>query len=239
MYRNQKSKKKETCHSYCVIPLPPRLPRNFRWCGRYVVPDLNITTPFTWNGNNGDTQMIAGNIDYPIWFTNFIIRNCIYTYTFKWPGLNPENFTCEPLPFSFSIDDLNALFARSHFVGPEILEDNGRYIKVNHFRLSIVLQLSNPGPGAYPRLPITSADIYVDRDDSTRIVKILHFGLQNLYDPNLDEWIIIDHHEDCPGEIIIPPMCQSCPNTSPQGGISSSDTLLTSIQSLLQSIHLI
>jgi hypothetical protein len=196
--------------------LPPRLPRNFHWSGRYVVPDLNITVPFVWNGRNGDTQMIAGDINYPIWFTNFIIKNCIYTYTFKWPGLThqflPGCSKCEPLPFSLYIDDLNTLLASSSFVCPEILEVDHKCIKVNHFRLSIVLQLLNPGPGAYPRLPITSADIYVERTDSTRFVKILHFGLQNLYDPNLDEWIILDNLEDCPGDICIPNICKPCPN---------------------------
>lgn len=178
----------QPCKSIYLRPPPPRLPRNFRWSGCYVVPDLNMNVPFTWHGNNGNIQMIAGNINYPIWFTNFIINNCLYTYTYKWPGLTPQFLpgceNCKPLPFPFSIDDLNTLFATSSYVGPEILESEGfcsgcapgriskleqgnKFLYVNHFRLSVVLQLQNPGSGAYLRLPITSADIYVDRNDST------------------------------------------------------------------------
>jgi hypothetical protein len=62
-------------------PPPPQLPRRFRWTGRYVVPDLidprtgkrGITVPFVWWGENGNTQMIAGGPNDPIYFTNFII----------------------------------------------------------------------------------------------------------------------------------------------------------------------
>ncbi|MCE2983163.1 MAG: hypothetical protein LW832_06320 [Parachlamydia sp.] len=51
---------------------PPRLPKNFSWKGRYVVPDLNINVPFTWNGNEGNIQMVAGGQKHPIYFTNLI-----------------------------------------------------------------------------------------------------------------------------------------------------------------------
>ncbi len=215
LYYQYKMSSKKLCKDICTNPLPPRLPRNFTWSGRYIVPDLGMNVPFTWTGNHGNIQMIAGSIDYPIWFTNFILGNCLYTYTYKWPGLTFHP-NCEPLPFSFSIDDLNTLFASSVFVGPEILDD---CLRVNHFRLSIVLQLQNPGPGAYLRLPVASADIYTDRDDSTKIVRILHFGLHNLYDPNLDEWIYIDNFCSKPGDINIPPMCKSC--TTPSGNWQS------------------
>jgi hypothetical protein len=52
-----------------------------------------------------------------------------------------------------------------------------------------------------------SGDIYVDRDDPTVIWKLLHFGVQNLYDVNLDEWIVIDEVSDTPGEVSLPQEC--------------------------------
>ncbi|GAH99533.1 unnamed protein product, partial [marine sediment metagenome] len=95
----------------------PKLPKNFSWKGRYLVPDLidpktgkGIDVPFTWVGNNGDVQMIAGSMKHPIYFTNFIYKDYLYTYTYKWPGLQPpflpplEN--CDPL-FPFTRKDLN------------------------------------------------------------------------------------------------------------------------------------
>ena len=191
------------CDKY-IRPLPPRLRRNFSWYGQYYVPDLNLTIPFTWTANNGNIQMIAGSIDYPIWFTNLIYNGNLYTFTYKWPGLTGEQ-TCHEL-FPFTIDDLNTIFASSSYVGPEIIEQNGKCISVNHFRLSIVLP--RLPPGNHFRIPITSADIYVDKDDPTLIWKILHFGFQNLLDPNLDEWIIIDKFETNAGDVNLPPECQ-------------------------------
>jgi hypothetical protein len=70
-------------------------------------------------------------------------------------------------------------------------------------------------PGSYPRLPIASADIYVDRKDSSKFVKVLHFGLQNLYDPRLDEWIVIDKADnEHPGDIHLPFACWQTPPTA-------------------------
>ncbi len=203
------------CRKKTEHPDPPRLPRNFSWRGRYIVPDLKVNVPFIWNGNDGDIQMIAGSEKDPIFFTNLIYHNHLYTYTYKWPCLQPEFLPplerCCPL-LKFSLDDLNALFATSFFVGAEILEKKTRHcckrLHVNHFRLAIALP--HFPPGFYPRLPFLSADIYVNQKDSSKIVKILHFGLQNLYDPNLDEWIVINQFDDCPGEVTLPPPCEVC-----------------------------
>lgn len=74
----------EKCSQPCLLestiysrPPPPRLPRNFAWSGHYYVPDLNLNVPFTWNGNNGNIQMTAGSIDYPIWFTDHGGLSCL------------------------------------------------------------------------------------------------------------------------------------------------------------------
>lgn len=193
-------------------PPPPKLNYNFCWSGNYFVPDLNINLPFTWHAENGNMQMIAGNNQYPIWFTNLIYNGFLYTLTYKWPGLPPDQGCDKIIPFT--IDDLNTIFATSSFVGFEILEHNNTSIRVHHFRLSIVLPRLPPGKQF--RIPITSADIYVDYKDPTKIFKILHFGLQNLFDPNLDEWIIINNFRDVPGNIVFPCKCNS-PNPSGLG----------------------
>lgn len=201
-------------------PAPPQLPRNFSWKGRYIVADLidprtgtlGIDVPFTWEGVDGDVQMIAGGENYPIYFTNFIYQNHLYTYTYKWPGLQPEFLPplepCEPL-LEFSLEDLNAILATASYVGPLILEKTThlkRCQRVNHFRVPIVTPPPQP-PGFYFRLPLILGDFFVDSTDSSKFWQVLHFGIQNLYDPNLDEWIFIQKFKDCPGKIILPPAC--------------------------------
>ncbi|AYV80614.1 MAG: hypothetical protein Harvfovirus3_59 [Harvfovirus sp.] len=184
-------------------PPPPRLPRNFRWKGTYVVPDLNIRVSFTWTGSNNNIQMIAGSESEPIHFTNLIFDGYLYTLTYKWPGVT-EPPKCLRL-FPFTRQDLNQILATSVFVGEEIILNKSCCYNVNHFRFTIVLpQLP---PGNLLRFAISEADIYVDCDDSTKFRKVLHFGYQNLLDPQLDEWIIIDKIEDEPGFVMLPECC--------------------------------
>ena len=57
------------------------------------------------------------------------------------------------------------------------------------------------------RLPLMSGDIYVDRDDPSRFRQVLQFGLQNLYDPEQDEWIRIDEINDEAGVVELPAEC--------------------------------
>jgi hypothetical protein len=207
--------RKSNCRQNKENPPPPRLPRNFRWKGRYIVPDLidpatgkrGVEVPFTWEGKDGDIQMIAGGDDYPIYFTNFIYQKFLYTYTYKWPGLQdvflPPLESCAPL-FPFTLEDLNALLATASYVGPEVLL-HPRH-NVNHFRVPVVTPPPQP-PGFHFRLPLLLGDFYVDRKDSSKFWKVLHFGIQNLYTPDLDEWIVLDKLQHCPGEIILPPAC--------------------------------
>ena len=197
-------------------PCPPQLPANFRWSGRYIVPNLTdietgkwVDVSFTWEANNGNIQMIAGSESEAIYFTNFINNGYLYTYTYKWPNLQPEFLPplerCDPVR-ALTLEELNFFFTTAYFVGPEIIKSpDGQKQYVNHFRISIVQPMLPPG--FYPRLPIALGDIYVDRKDPYKIYKILHFGLENLYAPGLDEWIILDKFEDCPREIIIPAAC--------------------------------
>jgi hypothetical protein len=182
---------------------PPKLPENFHWKGTYVVPDLGIRVPLIWNGNKGNIQMIAGNESEPVFFTNLIFDGFLYTLTYKWPGVTDKP-TCLRL-FPFTLVDLNQLLSTSAFVGTEIIKDNGRHHDVNHFRFTVVFP---PLPsGNHFRIAISEADIYVDRDDSTKFRKVLHFGYQNLLDPQLDEWIIINKLKDKPGEVVLPKCC--------------------------------
>lgn len=93
-------------------------PRDFRGKGKWIVRDLGITVPFTWQGRDGDSQMTAGGPQYPIWFTNLIYRDTLYTLTYKWPGLNEH--PCSRIP-GFNLEALNQGFENARFVGPETL----------------------------------------------------------------------------------------------------------------------
>ena len=96
----------------------------------------------------------------------------------------------------------------SRFVGAEILE-RGEPLRVNHFRVGVARE---PPPEVIPaipgisilRIPLMSGDIYVDHEDPTKFWQVLQFGIQNLYDPELDEWIRIDTIEDDPGAVELP-----------------------------------
>ncbi len=188
-------------------PRPPQLPRNFRGKGEWIVRDLGITVPFRWEGKNGDSQMVAGGPKYPIWFTNLIYHDTLYTLTYKWPGLNVH--TCSKIP-GFSLETLNRLLAGSRFVGPEILQRN-RLRYVNHWRVGVVVpQLP---PGLWPRLPIALGDIYVDQHNRSTFWQLLQFGLQNLYDPQLDEWAQMRTFEHRPGRVVLPRQCLSATPT--------------------------
>jgi hypothetical protein len=46
-----------------------------------------VEVPFTWHGNDGNLQMIAGGESSPIHFTNLIYDGTLYTLTYKWPGV--------------------------------------------------------------------------------------------------------------------------------------------------------
>jgi hypothetical protein len=50
-------------------------------------------------------------------------------------------------------------------------------------------------------------DFYVDRKDPTKFWQVLHFGLQNLYDEQLDEWIVMDTFERGAGTVTLPEEC--------------------------------
>ena len=54
----------------------------------YIVPDLydgitgkkGITVPSTWNVNNGNVQMVAGDLTTEVYFTNLIYEKRLFTY---------------------------------------------------------------------------------------------------------------------------------------------------------------
>ncbi|WP_405752549.1 hypothetical protein OHA44_20755 [Streptomyces sp. NBC_00144] len=186
-----------------AAPQPPQLPRNFRGKGRWVVRDLGITVPFTWQGRNGESQMVAGGPQYPIWFTNLIYHNTLYTLTYKWPGLNEH--PCSKIP-GVNLDQLNQVFSTARFVGREILEQNPRRY-VNHWRVGAV-QPQRP-PGKFLRFPLALGDIYVDQRNRGTFWQVLQFGIQNLYDPELDEWLVMKTFEHKPGSVTLPRRCQT------------------------------
>lgn len=189
-------------------PVAPRVPEDFRWSGRYVVPDLDAEVPFTWEGSGGNFQMTAGGEGEIIHFTNILYEGTLYTLTYEWPGV-PRNPCSNVGPFS--LDELNRGLESARFVGAETLEDLEPR-SVNHFRAGIVWEpppdLIGPIPGVPQiRIPIMFGDIYVDRADPTKFWKVLQFGLQNLYDANLDEWIVVDEIDQSPGTVTLPDEC--------------------------------
>jgi hypothetical protein len=193
-------------------PPTPELPDDFTWTGRYLVPDLDLDVPFTWHGNGGDTQMIAGSDDDPIHFTNVISDGVLYTLTYKWPDI--ERRPCSPIG-PFTVADLNQGLERARFVGKETLEGKTPR-KVNHWRAGVVFEpppeVLPPIPGVGPlRIPVASGDIYVARNDPTKFWQVLQFGIQNLYDPELDEWIRITKMSTKPGKVELPEECATAP----------------------------
>jgi len=182
-------------------PRPPQLPRDFRGKGKWVVRDLGVTVPFSWQGRNGDSQMTAGGPQYPIWFTNLIYHGTLYTLTYKWPGLNEH--PCSKIP-GFDLDQLNQGFRTARFVGRETLQRNP-VRHVNHWRVGVVLP--KLPPGKFLRFPLALGDIYVDQHDRSTFWQVLQFGIQNLYDPELDEWLVMDTFQHKPGRVTLPRRC--------------------------------
>jgi len=103
------------------------------------------------------------------------------------------------------LDALNACLGASRYVGAEILKDR-RPRHVHHFRVSVVLGESEAKPNPV-RLPIMQGDFYVHWTDSSKFWKVLHYGLQNLLDPALDEWIVMQKFTDTAGEVTLPAEC--------------------------------
>ena len=184
-----------------LTPQPPRLPRDFRGKGTWIVRDLGVSVPFSWDGRNGDSQMIAGGPQYPIWFTNLIYRGTLYTLTYKWPGVTLH--PCSRFP-GFDLNRLNRMLRGSRFVGREILQGSpNRY--VNHWRAGVVVPTLPPG--GFLRFPVALGDVYVDQNDRGTFRQVLQFGIQNLYDPQLDEWLVMRTFDRVPGTVTLPRRC--------------------------------
>ncbi|MFI6263368.1 hypothetical protein [Micromonospora sp. NPDC051006] len=185
-------------------PRPPLLPADFRGTGRYIVRDLGIDVPFTWQGRNGDSQMIAGGPEHPIWFTNLIYRNTLYTLTYKWPNipLDPPR-PCDRVGF-FNRQMFNDLLKTARFVGPEILQGKPDR-RVDHWRVGVVGGFTQPGEVF--RFPIALGDVYVDQRNPSQWWQVLQFGFQNLFDPALDEWFTMRTFAHQPGQVTLPDRC--------------------------------
>ncbi|MFD0786203.1 hypothetical protein ACFQZ8_20075 [Micromonospora azadirachtae] len=185
-------------------PRPPLLPADFRGEGRYIVRDLGIDVPFTWQGRGGDSQMTAGGPEHPIWFTNLIYRNTLYTLTYKWPGIPPDPpRQCDRVGF-FNRQIFNDLLKTARFVGPETLQGTTNR-RVDHWRVGVVGGSTQPGEN--PRFPIALGDVYVDQRNPSQWWQVLQFGFQNLFDPALDEWFTMTTFSHRPGQVTLPDRC--------------------------------
>jgi len=185
-----------------ATPRPPHLPRDFRGQGEWIVRDLGVKVPFTWRGNDGNSRMIAGGPDYPIWFTNVIWHNALYTLTYKWPGVTEEP-KCLKLGF-FNLHILNQMFKGARFVGREVLQGHPNR-NVNHWRVGVVVPPAPPGN--HWRIGLALGDIYVDQSNRSTFWQVLQFGVQNLLDPELDEWLRMDTFRHKPGRVGLPGRC--------------------------------
>lgn len=194
---------------------PPALPDDFTWTGRYLVPDLDVEVPFTWVGRGGDFQMVAGGEDEVIHFTNVLTDGQLFTLTYEWPDV-PRQPCSHVGPFT--VEEFNEGLSGASYVGRETLHGTeGRPDhSADHYRSTAVLDLP---PDLVPelegidlRLPLMAGDIYVDSQDPTTFRRVLHFGLQNLYDPDLDEWIFIDEVDPSAGDVSLPEECAAALN---------------------------
>lgn len=203
-------------------PSPPQLPENFVGWGRYLVPDLDVDVPFSWQARNGDVHMIAGSSDPedPIHFENLIYTDAsgstdLYTVTYKWPDPIPNPGKCSIIRIgghSIDLEAVNQFFSTSSYAGKELIYDKWRPINVDHFRATLVLPVSIPELPPHPfifRFPILSADLYVDPRDPRIFRQVLHFGLQNLYDEHLDEWFTLKTFQRRPGQVKFPVECEN------------------------------
>lgn len=159
-------------------------------------------------------QMIAGGPKQPFHFTNVIDDGVLYTLTYKWPGI-PRQPCSRVGPFTLA--DFNQGLSSARYVGPEILLQPKRR-NVNHFRAGLVYEppadVLPPVDGIQLRFPVMVGDFYVDRKDSTKFWQVLHSGLQNLYDRELDEWIVMDTSRRGAGTVTLPEECAALPDTS-------------------------
>lgn len=192
-------------------PAAPQIPRDFQWNGRYVVPDLDEDVSFSWQGNGGNLQMTAGGPADQVYFTNLIFNGKLYTLTYKWPyDKKPPRGSDKCVCLGrLTLDTLNACLSTSRYVGAETLDDQG---PANHFRVSVVFGETASKPNPF-RVPIMEGDFYVDPSNSSKILKVLHYGFQNLLDPAFDEWMVLTDFEFTPGNVTLPATCnpRSCP----------------------------
>lgn len=52
------------------------------------------------------------------------------------------------------------------------------------------------------------ADLYVDLNNPRIFKKVLHFGIQNLYDADLDEWFVMRSFRLRKGQVTLPKECE-------------------------------
>jgi hypothetical protein len=201
-------------------PPPPKFPKDFVAKGRYIVEDLHADVPMTWEGHNGESQMIIGGEKYPIYFTNIIAGGRLYTLTYKWPGIARR--PCSDVG-PFAIDALNQFLTKARYVGPETLENTKPARHVHHWRVGVVAEAppglvppelltpvgGTPGDtgGLILRFPLMQGDFYTDQKDPTTFWRVLHFGLQNIYDPELDEWAFLNSFSHRAGTVTVPAEC--------------------------------
>ena len=184
-------------------PAPPRLPANFRARGRWVVRSLGITVPFTWRSENGNSRMVAGGKHYPIWFVNLIYHNRLYTLTYKWPGV--DDHRCVLFP---------GYFTRQHAQrGPARIAVRRPRGPAGQTRTAASTTggsaSSSPScrrattSGSRSRSPTSTSGRATGRAGGS----CSSSAFQNLFDPELDEWGMLDRFRLEPAPVSLPNRC--------------------------------
>ena len=169
----------------------------------------------------------------------------VNTLTYKWPvPIFGKLKVCSKVD-RYTLADYNAFLKTSRYVGPAVLGGRAgpqvnhfRASIVFDFQKGLVppghvlppvggtpnvvaptagaTPIARAGSGLPPiRLPILIADFSVDKSDSHKFWQVLHFGLQNLFDPNLDEWIVMQQFSSKPGNVVLPDACQNATASPP------------------------
>ena len=201
-----------------------KLPRDFVAKGRYIVPDLGIDVPFTWEGHDGDSQMIAGSDDVPDPLHQRHRRR-----TALHADVQVARARAAPLLRGRRVHPggFNQFLATSRYAGAEILVGKPNR-RVHHFRAGVVWE---PPPSVVPPDVLTpvggTPDIgtggrrsgAADPAHARRLLRrprrpddvppVLHFGVQNLYDAELDEWMVMKTFRHRPGTVDLPDECKT------------------------------
>ena len=184
-------------------PAPPRLPANFRARGRWVVRSLGITVPVHLaqrerqqpDGRRGQALpdlVCEPDLPQPALHAHLQVARGRRPPLRPGPGLlHPEHAQRGP-----------ARIAVRRPRGPA-----GQTRTAASTTGGSASSCPRLPPGNHLRFPIALADVYVGQGNRSRWWQLLQFGFQNLLDPELDEWGMLDRFRLEPAPVSLPNRC--------------------------------